>query len=492
MYLADAAKGLRRYGDPRKLPVVILVSISFSYPVVICAVFFPTPHSDLREQINFGLHLLLQATSHPPLQNWAAGLIASSGARDAWSYVLAAQVLNFAGIWYLWRTARDFISQPSAITSVVAICSSSYFIAGVPSRALNADDLLFFLWSALLYHALQAFQGNRLRDWAAAGIFGGLSLITKYTSIVFIVGLLTAVVLLPGERRPFANPRAYFAGLICVVIFSTCAAFFLGHSNTVQHALRFLHPDAGIDYRVGMLALFLGSILLLGLPFVAGLAISAWRGEVRVESIKRPFAMVIVATAVTSLGLVVILILAGGLDFSMRYITPFVGIMTLAALSKLSLRPGALRACLRLGLGTWLALLVVSAVYAMTFVNERMREPAPAAAKMIGDDWDARFPCGPAYIVGFGPSAYGISLYFRHPIMALDEYDLFVAALADKEKLQEAGAIVIGTPSMAGYAAFLEAFPHRTQQVDISLPYRRTFSMRRHSYTYFFVPPAKC
>ena len=83
---------------------------------------------------------------------------------------------------------------------VVAICSSSYFIAGVPSRALNADDLLFFLWSALLYHALRAFQRNRLRDWAAAGIFGGLSLIAKYTSIVFIVGLLTAVVLLPAVR----------------------------------------------------------------------------------------------------------------------------------------------------------------------------------------------------------------------------------------------------------------------------------------------------
>ncbi len=492
MYLADAAKGLRRYGDLSKRTLTILISVSFFYPVVICAVFFPTPHSDLREQINFGLHLQLQTTSHPPLQNWAAGLIASSGARDAWSYVLAAQILNFAGIWYLWKTACDFISQPSAVAWVVAICSSSYFIAGVPSRALNADDLLFFLWSALLYHALQAFQGNRWPDWAAAGVFGGLSLIAKYTSIVFIVGLLTAVVLLLGARRLLANPRAYLAGLICVVIFLTCAVFLLEHSNTVQHAISFLHLDADIEYRAEMLALFLGSILLVGLPFVAGLAVSAWCGEVRIESIKKPFAMVIVVTAITSLGLVVILILAGGLDFSLRYITPFAGVMALATLSKLSLRPPALRACIRLGLGTWLVLLVGSAVYAMTFVNERMREPAPAAARMIGDDWDARFPCGPAYILGSGPSAYGISIYFHHAAIALDEYDFLVAGLADKEKLQDAGAIVIGPPSMPDYAAFLEAFPNRTQQVDISLPYRRTLSMRRHTYTYFFVPPAKC
>ena len=39
--------------------MVVLITIALLYPVVLCAVFFPTPFADLREQIHWGLNFPL-------------------------------------------------------------------------------------------------------------------------------------------------------------------------------------------------------------------------------------------------------------------------------------------------------------------------------------------------------------------------------------------------------------------------------------------------
>ncbi len=67
---------------PRR-ELAALFAITFLFPVLLCAVFLPTPTDDLREQINVGLLFPLHTWKNPPLQSWLAGLVALTGARDA-------------------------------------------------------------------------------------------------------------------------------------------------------------------------------------------------------------------------------------------------------------------------------------------------------------------------------------------------------------------------------------------------------------------------
>jgi hypothetical protein len=470
-------------------PLATLVAISFLYPILACALFFPTPHSDLREQINWGLSFPLYTMDHPPLQSWIAGLIARTGARDAWSYVLAAQILNAVGVCYLARTAYRYIGGTSAAALIVAICGSIYFVAGVVTRALNADDLMFFSWYAALYHALRAVEDDRWRDWLALGCFAALSLLAKYTSIVFLISLAVAGMWILGPKRLLSNPRFHVSATICAVMFFPLILPTLQHSGSLRNAVHRFRPDATVLFRLEMVLKYLGATLVVFYPYAVGLGVAALRGETRVEAPGTRAQRIILVTALISNAATALLIVAGGLEFILRYITPFFGITVLALLCAIRLTPNGLRTCAYLAIGAWLVMLPCTGVYVSVFVNEKLREPAPEAARLVGIAWDLQFSCGPAYIIG--PSAYVVALYFKRPVAGLSIFDFFLADGVDKGVLSRSGAIVIGTPRTTAEMV-PGVFSTRTPAVTISLPYRRSFSRQRHEYTYYFVPPSGC
>jgi len=130
--------------DPRlrSRKIAALAIVAFAYPILVTLIFFPTPSSDLREHIDWGLHFPLYTWKHPPLQSWLAGLIALSGARDAWTYTLSAQMLNVVGVVYLVRTAQVFVGGTAAPAIVIAVCGCIYFVGAVVSFVINADQIL--------------------------------------------------------------------------------------------------------------------------------------------------------------------------------------------------------------------------------------------------------------------------------------------------------------------------------------------------------------
>src|SRR5688500_14369854 len=95
----------------QSLQMKALLAIVFLFPVVLSAIVLPSPGSDLREHINLGLAYRFTAFAAPPLQTWLAGVVALTGARDAWLYIAVAQVLNFIGLAYLVLIARRFIDE---------------------------------------------------------------------------------------------------------------------------------------------------------------------------------------------------------------------------------------------------------------------------------------------------------------------------------------------------------------------------------------------
>src|SRR5262245_55653058 len=212
--ISSLVASLWRGTDSAHRPGVCLMALVLGMPVVFAAAFFPTPSEDLREQINWGSTFLLHTSKHPPLQTWLAQLVALTGARDAWAYVLLAQLLNLAGIVYAVKIAREFIDARLGWPVAIALCGNLLISVEALTTALNADQILGPLWLAVLYHALRAARDDRWHDWVACAGFGGLALLAKYFSAAYLLALAIALVMhRPVLLRSF---KPYEATFLCL------------------------------------------------------------------------------------------------------------------------------------------------------------------------------------------------------------------------------------------------------------------------------------
>ena len=142
--------------------MVVLITVELLYPVVLCAVFFPTPFADLREQIHWGLNFPLYTWKHPPLQSWVAGIVASTGVRDAWLYAIVGQLIDsyLAPIISFARRGSSSAPRPRRWWCC-QVAGGIFFVAAVPTYLINADQVLFGIWAAILYYALASLLSNR-------------------------------------------------------------------------------------------------------------------------------------------------------------------------------------------------------------------------------------------------------------------------------------------------------------------------------------------
>jgi hypothetical protein len=473
-----------------------LLALNFLYPVLVCAIFFPTPFVDLREQINWGLTFPLHTWKHPPLQTWIAGVLALTGLRDAWFYMAVAQALNFGCLWYLMLIARRYIGPDAVVPVVIVFATGIYFPAALPTLALNADQIQPMLWAGALYHAMRAANDDRWRDWLLLALFLALATLAKDFAVVLAIALLVAAASVPRYRRVFANHRLYAAALVGLVPLLPYLLARLGQSGSLQYAAQPFELLAPVGTRLKAL----GELLLPMVGFVAPVAaispMPVMRGWVRLE--RAPFdpnrRFMLIATAVI-VALMIVLIVFGGLANRPRFAYAWLPFLALLVLCFVRVQPVAVPFYALWAIAIWALVYAGTGVYGSLTLRAQLREPAPAAARIVRDDWNRRFACGPAYIAGEKDNAFAVALYYRdrdgRAVVGFSQDDYERAHWIDRDALRRHGAIVIGsTPQFA--ATFIEEFQAWTDTVTLQLPYRRTWLDRQHTYYYAFIPPEAC
>ena len=78
-----------------------------------------------------------------------------------------------------------------------------------------------------------------------------------------------------------------------------------------------------------------------------------------------------------------------------------------------------------------------------------LQEPGPAAAKALRAEWEQRFKCGPAYVIGDDRSVRLIAINYGKPVLGLAFEDTARADWLDKTRLANLGAMIVATPDLA-------------------------------------------
>jgi hypothetical protein len=465
------------------------VLLAFAFPLIFAAAFFPTPAEDLREQINWGAVFPFHTWKHPPLQSWLAGLVALSNLRDAWPYVLAAQLVNFVGLLYAVRIAREFIDPRLEWPVAIAYCASISISAEVLVSALNADQIQGPLWLAVLYHALRATREDKWSDWVMCGACAGLALLTKYFSAVFLGAMAMTFVM--QTPRLLRKPKAYVAIAICLALSAIYLVPVLFDLASLAYFERLFHSAK--PHTVLPILRIAGSLIVYELPLLLALG-TLWKvGQLRRQSLSRQGAdRVITVTTAIVLTTVVGLVVLAQMKYYLRYTVPLLPLCVLSLFCIVRPRPDATALFAQAGFRTWAVGTLAALTYALTYGEIPLREPADTAAALIRADWERQYRCGPAYVVGEKLSAHAIGLYYGNSVTGLSLDDYRRAHWVDQERILQLGLVVVTNAGMSPESILPEAGPREGPVTTLRLPLRRSLDRGEHVYRYQFVPPRNC
>ena len=153
---------------------------------------------------------------------------------------------------------------------------------GLLMAKVAPDVAMIPLAVAMMWSLVRLAQGGDGRWWLVAGLFGGLSMLSKFTVIMFAPAV-AAFLLVPDWRwRWLRSPYPYLAVLVAVAVFSPVLIWNAHHDWA---SFRFQGVRATANYGISLrtigeyIGLQFGLVGFVMLPVVlTGLVLSAWRG----------------------------------------------------------------------------------------------------------------------------------------------------------------------------------------------------------------------
>lgn len=91
---------------------------------------------------------------------------------------------------------------------------------GLGMAKITPDIALIPCEMAMIWSLVRLWQSNNLRWWLAAGLFGGLALMSKYTAILLLPAVLAFAFAPNWRRRQLASPWFWCSALVVLIVIS--------------------------------------------------------------------------------------------------------------------------------------------------------------------------------------------------------------------------------------------------------------------------------
>jgi 4-amino-4-deoxy-L-arabinose transferase-like glycosyltransferase len=230
---------------------------------------------------------MLSYVDHAPLHYWAVGLMTRLF-HSEWSLIVRLPaILFFAGsTWLMYRLTTRLFGARAGLWAAAALNIAPVFTLAHASWVLPDGPLMFFMLATVNVVAAILFGEPEVRRpllwWLAAGVLGGLALMSKYTAVFVFVGVLVFMLTVPGARRQLLKPGPWLAVVVALAIFSPVLVWNAQHAD-VGMSFQTRRLPHGSDIHPLWLLEFIGGqaaylFPLLFVPFVIGLVRALGRG----------------------------------------------------------------------------------------------------------------------------------------------------------------------------------------------------------------------
>jgi 4-amino-4-deoxy-L-arabinose transferase-like glycosyltransferase len=169
-------------------------------------------------------HLALGYLDHPPMIAWLIALSTALLGTSEWSVRLPSALLGTCTLLAaFWMLRHQPLTTPARRTALAMLLLGPLMAAlgtlatpDTPSFCFSTFALACAL--AALHHETSA--RARANWWLAFGLFCGLALLSKYTSILLPISVLLALATSSSARRHLLNPGIWLGLVLSLAIFS--------------------------------------------------------------------------------------------------------------------------------------------------------------------------------------------------------------------------------------------------------------------------------
>jgi 4-amino-4-deoxy-L-arabinose transferase-like glycosyltransferase len=231
---------------------------------------------------------VLSFLDHPPMIAWFIRLSTAIfgdtnfGVRFAGILAMLVTQLLLADI------VRRVTHDVRAVVLAVLMPEAALYY-GLLMAKVSPDVALIPFAVAMVWALIRLNESGDGRWWLAAGVFAGLSLLSKFTAVMLIPAVVAFVLVPHWRRRWLSSPYPWAAALIVVVLFLPVLIWNAGHDwasfkfqlirATATHELSLRTVGDFIGLQFGLVGFVLLPVVL------SGLALTAWRGYRRGDAV---------------------------------------------------------------------------------------------------------------------------------------------------------------------------------------------------------------
>jgi 4-amino-4-deoxy-L-arabinose transferase-like glycosyltransferase len=192
------------------------------------------PPLDVVESYMWGREWVLATYKHPALPSWVleASRMASRGA-IGWPAYLASQLFVAATFALVYLLGRELMDAPRAAAGTLLLTSISAYGWLTPEFNHNVAQLPF--WAGLALALWRAVERRSLLWWALAGVFGGVGLYAKLTTVLLLATVAVWVFWDERARRALVTAGPWIGLAIVCVLAAPLALWMVEHSFAPLH-----------------------------------------------------------------------------------------------------------------------------------------------------------------------------------------------------------------------------------------------------------------
>lgn len=228
----------------------------------------------------WGLAPALSYYDHPPMVGWWSWLGSAIAGDTRFGIRLLSPISLAVGSLMLWRLGDILYGRSTAAVAVLMFNAMPLIAAG--AVLLTPDPPTALFWGLAIWALAEHVRSERPVWWLAVGLFAGLALLSKYSSLFLGAGIVAWLMVSGRWHRALTSWQLWAGGVLAVALFSPVLLWNDQH-DWASFAKQFSRavPDRAFTLRY-LAELIGGQIALLNpllVPFVVwGFAASLRQG----------------------------------------------------------------------------------------------------------------------------------------------------------------------------------------------------------------------
>ncbi|MDR3466340.1 MAG: glycosyltransferase family 39 protein [Xanthobacteraceae bacterium] len=173
-------------------------------------------------------HLAGGYYDHPPMVALVIRLGTLIAGDSEFGVRLVSVLLALPMSWAIWR-ATALLFRDDAIAASATLLLNATLMVAAGTLIVTPDAPLLVASTFVLYALAKVLDTGRGAWWLGVGLAVGLALVSKYTALLFGVGILAWLVAVPELRRWLRSPWPYLGGGVAFAVFAPVIAWNAQH-----------------------------------------------------------------------------------------------------------------------------------------------------------------------------------------------------------------------------------------------------------------------